>query len=173
MGVPQTRHRVFFIAVKNNIDFNLEYLNMGFNYQPITYGEIRDYKGRKCCENSKTYLLLNEAKNGESDLSAAHERLFGKISFFQNRILYNNQIVSTIRAKSNDFWALDTKIGMSSTEIISAQTFPQDYDFITSTYSNVSYICGMSVPPIMIKRIVTRLIESGLFDYKLKQRSVN
>ena len=26
----------------------------------------------------------------------------------------------------------------------------------------VEYICGMSVPPIMIKRIVQRLIESGV-----------
>ena len=30
-------------------------------------------------------------------------------------------------------------------------------------YTWVNYICGMSVPPIMIKRIVTRLIESGVF----------
>jgi hypothetical protein len=45
-------------------------------------------------------------------------------------------------------------------------TMANDYPF---GKESVEYICGMSVPPIMIKRIVTRLIESGLFDYKLRK----
>ena len=49
--------------------------------------------------------------------------------------------------------------------IRNAQTFPQDYDFRSDTISGIGYICGMSVPPVMIKRIVTRLIEQGVFDY--------
>ena len=47
-------------------------------------------------------------------------------------------------------------------ELIRAGVLPQDYDFDAI---NKAYICGMSVPPIMIKRIVTRLIESGVFNY--------
>lgn len=58
------------------------------------------------------------------------------------------------------------KTRVSCEDIINAQTFPQDYDFVDRTRRNVQYICGMSVPPIMIKRIVTRLIESGLYNYK-------
>ena len=50
------------------------------------------------------------------------------------------------------------------------QTFPQDYDFGAMNSSNVSYICGMSVPPIMMKRVVTRLIEQGVFDYKASNK---
>lgn len=46
--------------------------------------------------------------------------------------------------------------------IIHGQTFPEDYDFVNKTYRNVGYICGMSVPPVMIKRIVQRLIERGV-----------
>ena len=42
-------------------------------------------------------------------------------------------------------------------DMISSQTFPQDYNFNPDTYSNVEYVCGMSVPPIMIKRIVNRM----------------
>lgn len=139
-------------------------LDMGFNYDPVTYGEIKDGNGRQCNQGSKTYALLCEAKKGEKDLGAAHERLFGTVAFFQNKILYEDEVVMTIRAKSNDFFCASDKKGMSPTEIISAQTFPQDYDFINSGLSNVTYICGMSVPPIMIKRIVTRLIESGVFS---------
>ena len=163
MGVPQTRHRVFFIAFREDVDYDILDLDMTFNYEPITYGEIKDSKGRIIKEGSKTHKLICEVKNGEKDMGPAHERLYGSVAFFQNKILYDNSVVLTIRAKSNDFFNLSQKRGMSVGEIISAQTFPQDYDFGNNSLSNVSYICGMSVPPIMIKRIVTRLIESGVF----------
>jgi DNA (cytosine-5)-methyltransferase 1 len=52
---------------------------------------------------------------------------------------------------------------ISIEDIIHGQTFPEDYDFVNKTYRNVGYICGMSVPPVMIKRIVQRLIESEVF----------
>lgn len=163
MGVPQTRHRVFFIALREDVNFELMSLDMSFNYEPIPYGKIKDGKGRVIEEDSKTYKLLCEVKNGEKDMGAAHERLYGTIAFFQNRILYDDEVVFTIRAKSNDFFDLLQKRGMSVGEIISSQTFPTDYDFGNKTLNNVCYICGMSVPPIMIKRIVSRLIESGVF----------
>lgn len=35
MGVPQTRHRVFFIAT--TLDFDLDNIDLNFNYEPITY----------------------------------------------------------------------------------------------------------------------------------------
>ena len=37
MGVPQTRHRVFFIALRNDIDYDLNDVDMGFNYEPCSY----------------------------------------------------------------------------------------------------------------------------------------
>ena len=163
MGVPQKRHRVFFIALRNDVDFDLEHLDMAFNYKPITYGEIKDGLGRVFESGSKTYQLLCEAKEGEKDLGPAHLRLFGTEAFFQNKILYDDEVVMTIRAKSNDFVCITDKRGMSPMEIVHSQTFPEDYDFGAFNLSNITYICGMSVPPIMIKRIVTRLIESGVF----------
>lgn len=60
----------------------------------------------------------------------------------------------------------DEKTRVSSMDIIHAQTFPEDYDFIGGRFKDVTYLCGMSVPPVMIKRIVQRLIESGVFAYK-------
>ena len=56
---------------------------------------------------------------------------------------------------------------VSSDTIRNAQTFPQDFDFgddVTDT--KVGYICGMSVPPVMMKRVVQRLIDQGVFSYK-------
>jgi DNA (cytosine-5)-methyltransferase 1 len=57
------------------------------------------------------------------------------------------------------------KTRVSIDDIIHCQTFPEDYRFDVGTFNEVVYMCGMSVPPIMIKRIVTRLIEQGVYDY--------
>lgn len=58
MGVPQTRHRVFFIALRNDIDFDLDSLDMSFNYKPIAYGEIKTGDGRYIDPGTKTYTLF-------------------------------------------------------------------------------------------------------------------
>ncbi len=166
MGVPQKRHRVFFVAVRNDLNIDPAKLNMTFNYEPVLYETIKDGKGRLCSPDTKEYILLSNARVGETDLGDAHERLFGKRSFFQHKILYENEVVPTIRAgRTNDFKSLSEKRGMSPGEITSSQTFPQDFNYINFSLNNVTYICGMSVPPIMIKRIVTRLIEQGVYDY--------
>jgi len=160
MGVPQTRHRVFFIA--NRMGYSYDKLPLVFDYEPIKYKEIYDGQGRSVAKGSKTEKLLNELKYGEKDLGAAHERLYGNVSFFQNKILYDDEVVPTIRAKSCDFYAYGTHKGISQNEIILSQTFPQDYNFGSKTLSNVSYVCGMSVPPIMIKRVATQIYENWL-----------
>ena len=46
---------------------------------------------------------------------------------------------------------------------------PKDFDFCTDSHRGCTYILGMSVPPIMIKRVVDSLIEQGVYDYKLKK----
>ncbi|WP_044959738.1 DNA methyltransferase, partial [Butyrivibrio sp. WCD2001] len=39
---------------------------------------------------------------------------------------------------------------MTDKDIINCQTFPQDFDFMNQ---NVQYVCGMSVPPVMMAKI--------------------
>jgi DNA (cytosine-5)-methyltransferase 1 len=98
-------------------------------------------------------------------LSDIKERLDGNCVGFTDLIVWKDKILPTITANGKIFNAND-KTHVSDKELIFGQTFPTDYNFSTE---NVRYICGMSVPPIMIKRIVNRLIESGLFDYKIKE----
>ena len=81
----------------------------------------------------------------------------------------NNDIMPTLRSKP-DVIDLSNISYISWQTIRNSQTFPTDYNFLPNTEGNVGYICGMSVPPIMIKRIMQRLIEKGLFDYKLKPK---
>lgn len=164
MGVPQTRHRVFFIAVRKDIKFDLERLDMSFNYEPVLFKDICCEKGRSLNKDSKVYKLLCNAKEGETDLANSCERLYGKASFFNEKIIYKNKVLLTLRAASPSYYRFGENTGITKKEIIKATTFPLDYQFESDSTNRVNYICGMSVPPIMIKRIVTRLIESGVFE---------
>lgn len=163
MGVPQTRHRVFFIAIRNDIDFDLERLDMSFNYKPITYGEIKEGKCKEIGKDTMFYNIAKQANEHDKSIAETRIRLGDKGSAFQTYYIRPNMIIPTLRSKP-DVIDLEEIAYISKETIRNAQTFPQDYDFIHNTNSNIGYICGMSVPPIMIKRIVTRLIESGVFD---------
>ena len=165
MGIPQKRHRVFFIALRNDIDFDLNSLDMSFNYEPITYGEIKEGKCKPLGKESKFYNIAKQADEHDKSIADTRIRLGKKGSAFQTYYIRANMIMPTQRSKP-DVIDLEELAYVSKETIRNAQTFPIDYDFVNFTYANVGYICGMSVPPIMIKRIVTRLIESGLFNYK-------
>ena len=163
MGVPQKRHRVFFVALRNDADFDLACLDMSFDYAPITLGEITN--GESDVRTGKLSKIAAQSIKGETLLSDTVVRLGQKRAYFVHRVIDENDVVPTISAGHKDIW-LRNGNGLSKGDIISAQTFPQDYDFGDASYTAVEYACGMSVPPVMIKRIVQRLIESGVFYYK-------
>ena len=170
MGVPQTRHRVFFVAVRKDINIDLEDLDMSFNYELITYGEIKSGEGSAIKENTETYRILQMATSSDLRMSDVYLRIGEKERAFACKIAWEDNVLQTFIGNF-EYVRGTEKQWLSIEDIIHGQTFPEDYDFINRTYRNVGYLCGMSVPPIMIKRIVTRLIESGLFDYKLGVRN--
>lgn len=163
MGVPQTRHRVFFIAVRNDIGFALESLDMSFNFEPVTYGEIKEGIGEQLNPNTVISQWLQKAEPGDKRISDTIVRMGEKEKLFNHRICWPDNIMQTV-AGAGEILRGEEKTRVSVEDIIHAQTFPEDYEFVERTFRFVVYICGMSVPPIMIKRIVTRLIESGVFD---------
>ena len=161
MGVPQKRHRVFFVAVRKDVPFDLQRLDMTFNYEPILYREIKSGTHQKLnIEKAKIAAL---STYGETSLCETMLRLKGRETYFSEKIIYENTVCNTITAGGCEIWIGNTGCHINDEETISASTFPIDYDFCKQ---KVKYICGMSVPPVMIKRIVTRLIDSGVFDYK-------
>lgn len=162
MGVPQRRHRVFFIAIRDDIDFDIEALDMSFNYELITYGEIKAGKMEALGKNTDYRRLTLAALPEEKDIGAVNMRLHNKLSGFQTFLIDDNSLIPTLRSKP-DIIDRNSVAFITKETIRNSQTFPQDYDFIANTRANIGYICGMSVPPVMIKRIVTRLIESGVF----------
>lgn len=158
MGIPQKRHRVFFIALRDDVVFDLESLDMSFNYEPVTYGEIKTGTGRKPKEGTQLEKMLAKAKPGDKDLSDVLKREVGKDSCFNTKIAWENEIPPTLTAKGYIFSG-EHHVEFSSQDYIRMQTFPEDYDFGDQS---ICYVCGMSVPPVMIKRIVQRLLDNGV-----------
>ena len=157
MGVPQTRHRVFFIATR--LDFDLNKIDMSFDYEPVTYGVY------KTDEEKIAKGIMSNAIKKHKGLKV-EEAMFletGKHSGITHRIVKLNEIYPTQTSGHGDIWT-ENGNHPSDLDVLHSQTFPEDYNLLKE---KSEYICGMSVPPVMIKRLVTRLIESGIFNYKL------
>ena len=156
MGVPQTRHRVFFIAHRK--DLNYPRLELNFNYEKVPYGLIKTPRGLPLSENrAKTKELLANVKYGEVNLKNANKRIYGTSNYFSNIVLYDDKVCPTIRAGAADYYRYGTLEQITQKDIITVCTFPQDFNFISNKLHSVCYVCGMSVPPIMIKRVATEI----------------
>lgn len=155
MGVPQTRHRVFFVATR--LDFDLQNIDLNFYYEPIRYGDFKTNHEKiakgKMSEAIKQ-ILPNEAVN------ECMMRIYGVNSGITHRVVRENDIYPTQTAGHGDIWTIKGN-HPSDEDVLHAQTFPEDYDL---GIEKSEYICGMSVPPLMIKRLVTRLIDRGIFN---------
>lgn len=165
MGVPQTRHRVFFVAIREDIGINPLDLDMSFNYEPITYGEIKSEHEKLA--QGKMHDAIKQAHENES-VEDVMVRIYGVHSGITHRIAKPHLVYPTQTAGHADIWTTSGN-HPSDMDVLHAQSFPEDYML---GKEKPEYICGMSVPPIMIKRIVTRLIEQGVFDYAKPMREV-
>lgn len=159
MGVPQTRHRVFFIATR--LDFDLNQLNMGFNYTPVTYGDIKEGVG-PANQNTLWYDLLGQVVDEDKTLADVRTRLGLPYANFGSKLCREKDMLPTITANL-EYYDPKERTKLSVDTIRNATTFPQDFNFCGDSPSHICYVCGMSVPPIMMKRVATRLIESGIF----------
>lgn len=156
MGVPQIRHRVFFIATR--LDFDISKIDLRFYYRPVLCGEI--LTGEHNIGNTKREKIAKQSISSDRNLGDTNRRISGERTYFSESIIYKNEVCKTIVAGGNELWIENTGAYLNTAEIINASTFPQDFDFCGQ---RPKYICGMSVPPLMIKRLITRIIESGIF----------
>lgn len=147
MGVPQRRERVFFVAQRN--DLHRPKLTMSFHEKPILFGQVRTEHGVPLKEGSKIKMLLDSRKPTDRKLADINQRLSGKYTLFTYYIWSDDQVCGTIANGTSYFRMVDGE-GMSKQDFINVQTFPQDYDFVDQS---VQYVCGMSVPPLMMARV--------------------
>ena len=72
---------------------------------------------------------------------------------------YMDKICNTLTAHSDSAIPFKKPVYLSTAEVCNISTFPQDYDFCGFS---PHYICGMSVPPVMMAQVATRVYEQWL-----------
>ncbi len=163
MGVPQKRERVFFICLRKDlikfvpITQNLfdesPLLNLHFNEPPITCEQV----GLTLGDEIKTPCYLedyNRLKRGE-------EKKYLQSSLVEKTDVHPT-ILASYRDKASPMPAWERK-WLSREDICKISTFPLDYDFGTQ---KPYYICGMSVPPVMMAQVASRIYEQWLSKLK-------
>lgn len=165
MGVPQRRQRVFFFAIRKDLSKELysnslhgiPELNMNFNQKPIKYKDIADYKGKRITNDK--YDIWKHRILSDNGFCDTRVRIGMSCSWFNRRYIKNDSILYTITSRSGDLVLFDKPIYLSDIEIIKASSFPPDYDF---TGKRITWICGMSVPPVMMANIAHKVYRQWL-----------
>ena len=168
MGVPQQRERVFFVCIRKDLatPFLYQYdlfeqrpkIIFEFNEAPILIKEFTDYKGKEI--KSKVVRTLWENRQyGDINQGDANLRLYGKPSNFGQSYVYQNEVCWTLTTKECSIIHYDEPRSLSKNEICCVSTFPLDYNF---GKESPHYICGMSVPPVMMAQVASCVYEQWL-----------
>lgn len=152
MGVPQTRQRVFFVSQRN--DFKKQPLTLRCNESPIPVSVAfngLNYDDDYSQKMSSTEIELWKKTPAGSHFGHAHERG----SYFSSKKLHAkrpSQCLTATERAGPFHWEECRKV--TAGECLRIQTFPDDYQ---CDKKKSQYICGMSVPPIMMQRISSEL----------------
>ena len=168
MGVPQRRERVFFLCLRKDIAspvlvqdglFDMTPLiEMKFNENPILFREVADYSGDEVNSNVVRTLWENR-QYGDTNQGDANFRLYGKGSNFNQAYVYTDRICPTLASKKACLIHFDKPLYLGQSEVCCISSFPQDYNFAGQ---QPHYVCGMSVPPVMMAQVASRIYEYWL-----------
>ena len=172
LGVPQKRQRIFFFATRREIHiptadiFGEEpKIDLNIKKKHITLGDIdKDNKGKE--PTAFVLKLLRHYQDGDTSLGDIRQRLEGKSTGFQTYIVKDNNVCNTLRAGSNDFIQIEhNNKNLSDYELLQIGSWAKDYNFLNQ---NVSYVLGMSVPPLAMYRISKEIEKQWLIPNKSK-----
>lgn len=160
MGVPQRRERTFFIARRK--DLSLPKIKLDFNEEVISvekaWSGINELG--KDVSTSSMVKYWNLIKPGEA-MSKVHEKgsLFGQMK------LDPKLPCQTMTSKTYQFWHWEAPRLLSKLQASRLQSFPDDYDFLKN---DPKYVCGMSVPPLMMQRVANQIAHQLFNKAELK-----
>lgn len=168
MGVPQRRERVFFVCLrkdlvgfvpcKQTLFDNIPHLDLAFNETVIPFNDFADGFG-DVVYSPKMRQSWELRKDGDSDFANANEREFGKRRMFNMQYVYPDKVCPTLSARKDCLIRFDIPKYLSATEVCCISSFPQDYEFGGQI---PHYVCGMSVPPVMMAQVASRIYDQWL-----------
>lgn len=152
MGVPQARERTFFIGRRK--DLLLPQFNINFSESPIVAG--RALEG--CQDNGKPLTETMRSWWMKTPPGKAFSDYHPKKSFFNSKKLHPQKVPLTQTSTTRLLHWISPR-QLSDQEVIRVQSFPEDYNF---KGVDVQYVCGMSVPPLMMQRVAAAVLDQLL-----------
>ena len=150
MGVPQRRERVFFIAHRCDLPF--QKLTLEFKEKRIPFGMVRSEHGDGRLSDHER-MLMDNRRDGDSDIGCICTRMRQKTIGYNSKIFSDNDVALTLTS-AGGFYRMCDGTRCCRDDFVAVQTFPQDYDFLDQS---PQYVCGMSVPPVMMAQIARRI----------------
>ncbi|MGA0200352.1 MAG: DNA cytosine methyltransferase [Prochlorotrichaceae cyanobacterium] len=163
-GVPQKRERVFFCALRDDIDKHNLVLNPKHRWvsageatidvQVLTDAEKADTKPPPC------YSSLYDSTPVGKDFSKAYLKKTGKRGYFAGKILSPDTVSRSLIAQDQHFFHWDSNRLLTFREWKRLGSFPDDYQAKTDKIGK--YMIGMSVPPKMTEAVARAVVEQWL-----------
>lgn len=162
LGVPQKRRRVFFFAVRDDIevptsDLFGEYpmIDLNIKEDHIPFKEIdtdEDYSENTCYP----FLLKHY---DVWDPGTSYDKTPHNTGFNYKKINPNNPIFTIPAHADGGTYHHKYKRQLNNDEYIAASSWSKDYDFLDQ---KIKYVLGMSVPPLAMYRIAKEIEKQWL-----------
>ena len=163
-GVPQKRERVFFVAVRNDID--VPPLKLAPTHRWISAGEatadLQVLTAEEVTETKPTPEALQfweKTKQGDS-FAKAKERVTGKANGYGRVRIAEHLPSATLTSNTGDFYHWTQCRRLTLRESKRLGSFPDDYHAKTDKIGK--YMIGMSVPPKMTEQVARAVCEQWL-----------
>ncbi|MEG0560715.1 MAG: DNA (cytosine-5-)-methyltransferase, partial [Muribaculaceae bacterium] len=103
--------------------------------------------------------LWDNRQYGDSNQGDANMRLYGRCGNFNQVYVYLDKVCPTLAGKESCLVHFDQPKYLGASEVCCISSFPQDYNFAGQS---PHYVCGMSVPPLMIAQVASHIWEQWL-----------
>jgi len=173
-GLPQRRVRVFFVAVRSDLERKLikgspyyaAHKRLALkhpNARPVPFSKIRDPRpSEDLFINPDTVLAQHAKKMRELGLYGSLEQVHENGSLFNNKRVDTARVLNTVPAAFSVL-LVDERTGhrtLSERELYLASSWPMDYVF--PSRNAAGYGVGMSVPPAMCASVASAVKDQWL-----------
>ena len=144
MGVPQRRERVFFVCLRKDLAKDFLYFQDMFTEVP-----------KLDLEFNESVIPIKKFATGIPKKSTQNysESRFGDV------MLDLNKASNTIATDINRYWLSENML-IDKKTVSLIGSYPLDYNHLD--FNNPQYLIGMSVPPVMVAQIASRIYEQWI-----------
>ena len=158
LGLPQRRERVFFVSRRK--DLGLPKIKLSFKEKPISLGEATaDLTEAETLGKKLSDYMSAIWRNCPCGKSLSFVK--GKGHLFNLYRLSSKRPMSTITTRAHLLFHWNYPNQLSDKVIIRCSSFPEDYNF---GKARVNFICGMSVPPVIMANIANEVYKQLLCE---------